>query len=145
MSSPFRIVLFIGMMLTTYTDGLIKFKLPKTDIIHPKSGLVMQYLSEFRPANKIITFTVTIPMYSDMCYLVPNIAMGKIPQCMEKEATMREIRAINVQLARNSSVVPFDNQTISVRAELNRPILPLRSAKLDKPRIYPNRIIVGDC
>ncbi|CAF1521512.1 unnamed protein product [Adineta ricciae] len=144
MSSPLSILLFIGMMLTTYTNGLIKFKLPKTDIIHPKSGLVMQYLSEFRPANKIITFTVTIPMYSDMCYLVPNVAMGKIPQCMEKEATMREIRAINVQLARNSSVVSLDNQTRPERAELNRTMLPLRSAKQEKPRIYPNRIVVGD-
>jgi len=84
--------------------GLVKFTIPKTDVVHPKSGLILHYLSEYRPANKIITFTVTIPMYSDMCYLLPSMAMGKIAECQVKEMTIRELRAIKDELDNNKTL-----------------------------------------
>lgn len=96
----YLLTLFILIITTSSTKGLIKFTLPKTDVVHPKSGVILHYLSEYYPANKIVTFTVTIPMYSDMCYLVPSKAMGKIFQCLEIEATMREIKSIKNELRR---------------------------------------------
>jgi hypothetical protein len=91
------ILLCMNVVLITPIIGLVKFTIPKTDVIHPKSGLILHYVSEYRPANKIITFTVTLPMYSDMCYLIPHEAMGKIPECNDKEATIREIRSIQAE------------------------------------------------
>jgi len=92
------------MVSTTHILGLVKFTIPKTDVVHPKSGLILHYLSEYRPANKIITFTVTLPMYSDMYYLIPNEAMGKITECQDKEANVREIRAIQEELQKSKTL-----------------------------------------
>lgn len=97
-STMYFFLILIIIISTNLSDALIKFTLPKTDIVHPKSGLILHYRSEYRPANKIVTFTVTIPMYIDMCYLIPPLAMGKISQCLDKEATMRAIRAIRNDL-----------------------------------------------
>jgi hypothetical protein len=97
--------LLMTLVPTTQILGLVKFTLPKTNIVHTKSGLILHYLSEYRPANKIITFTVSLPMYADMCYLIPNIAMGKIPECQAKEATIRQIRTINDEVQKNKTLL----------------------------------------
>ena len=55
--------------------------LPKQDTVHKSSGLIFQYLSEYKPANNIMTFTVSIPVVKDMCYLLPMNAIKKIHQC----------------------------------------------------------------
>lgn len=60
------------------SDDLI---IAKTDIVHATSGLILQYKSTYRPANKVITFSATIPMTADMCYLVPVSVLKKIPRC----------------------------------------------------------------
>lgn len=67
----------------------INLTLPKTDIIHTTSGLILHYLSDYKPSNNIVTFTVTIPMVADMCYLIPIKSMRKIPQC--NQPTMPKI------------------------------------------------------
>jgi len=97
-----HIVLLMIMVPTTQILGLVKFTIPKTDVVHPKSGLILHYLSEYRPANKIIIFTVTMLMYSDMCYLIPSMTMGKISQCQVKEDTMRQLTVIKNELIRNT-------------------------------------------
>jgi len=89
----------------------VKFTIPKTDVVHPKSGLILHYVSEYRPANKIITFTVSLPMYSDMCYLIPSEAMGKIAACKDKEAVIREIRAIQGQEEKNKTLSKRQDET----------------------------------
>ncbi|UJR24368.1 hypothetical protein I4U23_005745 [Adineta vaga] len=68
-------------IIATPTWSLANFTIPKSDIVHTKSGLILHYLSEYRPANKIVTFTVTIPLVEDMCYLIPKAAIKKIPYC----------------------------------------------------------------
>ena len=55
--------------------------LPKRDIVHKSSGLIMKYISEYKPASDVISITVSIPMIRDMCYIMPWKAMVKIPQC----------------------------------------------------------------
>lgn len=55
--------------------------LPKGNVLHKTSGLVMQYVSEYKPANNIASITVSIPMTRDICYLIPLKARRKIPQC----------------------------------------------------------------
>ena len=75
-----RIVLFL-------TIAVIKLSKPddwvlaKQDIVHPTSGLILQYKSDYRPAHKIITLSTIIPMVADMCYLIPISAFKKIPRC----------------------------------------------------------------
>jgi hypothetical protein len=44
----------------------------------------MNYISEYKPADKVISTIVAIPMGVDMCYLIPWKAMQKIPECREK-------------------------------------------------------------
>jgi hypothetical protein len=41
----------------------------------------MQYLSDYKAAEQIMAFTVSIPMVADMGYLIPIVAAKKIPQC----------------------------------------------------------------
>jgi hypothetical protein len=55
--------------------------LPRSDIVHASSGLVFHYLSEYSPANRIVSFSVSIPMTIDMCYLIPINVIRKINQC----------------------------------------------------------------
>mgnify|MGYP006983387171 FL=1 len=57
------------------------FKIPRSDIIHANSGLILQYKSSYRPANKVIAISTSIPMVADMCYLVPIAALKQIPRC----------------------------------------------------------------
>jgi hypothetical protein len=104
----------------TPITGLIKFTIPKTDVVHPKSGLILHYLSEYRPANKIITFTVTLPMHSDMCYLIPSQAMGKIPECNEKEATIREMKVIREEIRKNKTLSTTANENKNKRTKLTK-------------------------
>lgn len=75
-----RIVLFLTITLTklSKSDDLI---IAKQDIVHPTSGLILQYKSDYRPANKIITLTTVFPMIADMCYLIPISSLKKIPRC----------------------------------------------------------------
>jgi hypothetical protein len=49
-----RIVLFLIITVAklSKSDDLI---LARQDIVHPVSGLILQYKSHYRPANKIIT------------------------------------------------------------------------------------------
>ena len=54
---------------------------PRADIIHATSGLILNYLSDYYPAEKIVTFSVAIPMVADMCHLIPLTALKKIPRC----------------------------------------------------------------
>ena len=98
------ILSLITMIPHTHIFGLVKFNIPKTDIVHPKSGLILHYVSEYRPANKIVTFSVTIPMYSDMCYLIPTSAMGKISECQNEEAAMRELTRLKYEEDRNRTL-----------------------------------------
>ena len=56
-------------------------KLPRSDVLHASSGLIFHYLSDYSPANRIASFTVSIPMTIDMCYLIPVNAIRKIPHC----------------------------------------------------------------
>ena len=56
-------------------------KLPRSAVLHASSGLIFHYLSDYSPANRIASFTVSIPMTIDMCYLIPVNAIRKIPDC----------------------------------------------------------------
>ena len=105
-------LLIITVKPTTPVFGLIKFSIPKTDVVHTKSGLILHYITEYRPANKIITFSVSLPMYADMCFLIPKEAMGKIPECEEKEATVRVIRETQqgIQDKNNQPIQPVGKQ-----------------------------------
>jgi hypothetical protein len=81
---PTILLILIILMLTypgTYTQTL---NLPKADVVHTASGLIMHYLTDYTPSNNILTFTVSIPMVADMCYLIPIQSMRKIPQCDPK-------------------------------------------------------------
>ena len=68
-------------LVGTIQINLAELALPKTDIVHTASGLILHYLSEYVPANNIVSFTVSIPMVTDMCYLIPIASKNKIPQC----------------------------------------------------------------
>lgn len=74
------------------TMALVNFTIPKADTIHTKSGLILHYLSDFQPADRIITFTVTIPMTADMCYLIPKSTKNKIPHCQSDSLTMKNMK-----------------------------------------------------
>jgi hypothetical protein len=41
----------------------------------------MQYLSDYKAAEQIMAFTVSIPLVADMGYLIPIVGAKKIPQC----------------------------------------------------------------
>ena len=56
--------------------------LPRADIVHASTGLLMHYLSEYSPANRLVSFTVSIPMSKDMCYLLPLAVVRKLPFCI---------------------------------------------------------------
>jgi hypothetical protein len=57
--------------------------LPPSDIVHSSTGLILYYLSQYSPANRLVSFTVSIPMTSDMCYLLPLTAIRKLPFCVQ--------------------------------------------------------------
>jgi hypothetical protein len=56
-------------------------KLPTSHVVHASSGLILHYLNEYTPSNRIVSFTVSVPMTKDMCYLIPLNAIRKIPRC----------------------------------------------------------------
>lgn len=55
--------------------------LPQRDVLHKSSGLVMKYVSEYKPANEVMAITISIPVVASMCYIIPWRAMKKIPIC----------------------------------------------------------------
>jgi len=79
-SMNLRIVIFLTITLIklSKSDDWI---LAKQDIVHPTSGLILQYKSDYRAANRIVTLSTVIPMVADMCYLIPISAFKKIPRC----------------------------------------------------------------
>jgi hypothetical protein len=79
-SMTLRVVIFLTITLIklSKSDDLL---IAKQDIVHPTSGLILKYKSDYRPANRIITLTTVIPMVADMCYLIPISAFKKIPRC----------------------------------------------------------------
>lgn len=82
-SKKFLFTIIVIWATAKSTQSLVSFTIPKTDVVHTKSGLMLHYLTEFQPGNNIVTFVVTIPMLEDMCYLIPIGAMKKIPKCMD--------------------------------------------------------------
>ncbi|CAF1535619.1 unnamed protein product [Adineta ricciae] len=84
-------MLLFTSLLATPIYSLVNFTIPKSDVVHTKSGLIFHYLSQYRPANRIVTFTVTIPMLEDMCYLIPKVAMKKIPYCFPNSTMAKTI------------------------------------------------------
>ena len=111
----YPLLVIVG-ILNMPISGLVNFTLPKADIVHTKSGLILHYLSEYRPADQIVTFTVTIPMVPDMCCLIPRGAMKKIPHCHPKAPIMQKF-------AREQSTLQIDRIPTSRRptATLTRP------------------------
>ena len=75
-----RIVIFVIVTLIKLCkwDDLI---IAKQDIVHPTTELILQYKSDYRPANKIVTLSTVIPMVADMCYLILISAFKKIHRC----------------------------------------------------------------
>ncbi|CAF1519865.1 unnamed protein product, partial [Adineta steineri] len=93
-------------------------KIPKSDIVHTVSGLILHYVSEYRPSNKIVTFTVTFPMVEDMCYFVPASAMQKIPGCK------RQFSKTNLaQLNKKRRPDPNKGNITNVKSTIGKPRL----------------------
>lgn len=83
-ASRTMIVIILIFLITTIPTKLTKaddWILAKQDIVHPASGLILQYKSGYKPANKIVTLSTVIPMVADMCYLLPISAFKKIVRC----------------------------------------------------------------
>ena len=72
------LLLIIVVIKLSTSDDLI---LSKQDIVHPTSGLLLQYKSFYRPGNKIVALSTVIPMVADMCYLIPVSSLNKIDRC----------------------------------------------------------------
>lgn len=75
------ILLLLSFMKLDIIKSAKVLELPKSDIVHTASGLVLHYVSEYQPSNKVVTFTVSLPMVADMCFLIPLSATRKIPEC----------------------------------------------------------------
>jgi hypothetical protein len=88
---PIVFIVVIGFS-TNQNLQAANFTIPKSDIIHASSGLILHYLSDYKPSNNIIAFAVSIPMVADMCYLIPIMAMKKIPQCRKPSASRNTSR-----------------------------------------------------
>ena len=61
--------------------------LPHSNTLHPTSGLIFQYLSQYSPTDTIIPLTVSIPLTRDMCFLIPYHALRRIPPCRRQNLT----------------------------------------------------------
>ena len=103
-------ILIILGILTIPISSLVKFTIPKNDIVHTRSGLILHYSSEYRPAKRIVTFTVTIPMLPDMCYLIPRNAMNKIPQCRPNEVVLKKLKE-EEKLQDNENLPKYERST----------------------------------
>ncbi|CAF4321671.1 unnamed protein product [Rotaria sp. Silwood2] len=112
MITIFHALFMMGGIRKMQVSGLINFTIPKTDIVHTKSGLILHYLSEYRPADKIVTFTVTIPMVPDMCYLIPQRAKRKIPHCQSDSPHMQNHGKQSITSEANKSIT--DKRTTKV-------------------------------
>lgn len=108
--------------------------LPKTDIIHTDSGLILHYLTEYKPSNEIVTFSVDIPMVSDMCYLLPRVSMKKIPACV-----LGYVKKIN---RTGFSITEDQNMTVSNREHL---LVPNPEPSTEIPnRLIRNKRLITD-
>lgn len=45
--------------------------LSRSNTLHPTSGLIFQYLSQYSPTDTIIPLAISIPPVREMCYLIP--------------------------------------------------------------------------
>lgn len=70
-------------MFMVQNMATMQILLPRRDVLYKSAGLVMNYISEYKPADSVISVTVAIPMNADMCYLIPLKSMKKIPQCKD--------------------------------------------------------------
>ncbi|CAF4844361.1 unnamed protein product, partial [Rotaria sp. Silwood2] len=91
--------------------------LPKRDTLHKSSGLIMKYLSEYKPANDVTSISIAIPMVSDMCYIIPLKAMKKIPQCniktkQEKNERGTKTNVIQQQERKKDTIQPRNKRFI---------------------------------
>jgi hypothetical protein len=94
----FKLGLFFG-YLSTLSLALVP--LPQANVIHPTSGLALQYLSQYSPADSIIPLTVSIPLTTDMCYFLPLHVLEKIHSCRQSKSnnTPRTKRLISEIIA----------------------------------------------
>lgn len=89
---PFQIKIFIMaklilMLLYLTTSSTAIIPLPRANIVHPTSGLALQYVAQYSPADSIIPLTVSIPLTGDMCYVLPLHVLKKIPSCRDAQIT----------------------------------------------------------
>ena len=75
------VLLLITLMKLEMITSIKILEIPKADIIHTASELVLHYISDYQPSNKVVTFIASFPMVEDMCFLIPLSAMKKIPEC----------------------------------------------------------------
>ncbi|CAF3081319.1 unnamed protein product [Rotaria sp. Silwood2] len=73
-----NLILFL---LYPLPSSLLLTPLPQSNFLHPTSGLALQYISQYSPADSVVPFPVAIPFTQDMCYLLPLHAVRKIPTC----------------------------------------------------------------
>ena len=72
---------YLSVFVSLLCSPIILHPLPSSNVVHASSGLIMHYLSNYSPSNRIVSFTVSVPMTIDMCYLIPINAIRKIPHC----------------------------------------------------------------
>lgn len=82
--------------------------LPQRDVLHKSSGLVMKYLSEYKPANEVMAITISIPVVPSMCYIIPWRAMKKMATCeaiinQDKNEMEQRINETSKQKEKNGS------------------------------------------
>ncbi len=75
-------IIFIFSLLVSHVfNKNFTSELPRSDILHASSGLILHYLNDCSPCNRVISLTVSFPMTADMCYLIPINVIRKIPAC----------------------------------------------------------------
>ncbi|CAM4832609.1 unnamed protein product [Rotaria magnacalcarata] len=52
-----------------------------TTIVHPETGLFLDYVGLYTPSEKIIHTSAIFPMTTDSCHFLPPSAAGNIPSC----------------------------------------------------------------
>ena len=75
------LLLHLTPLLQPASSATSLIKLPSSDIVHASSGLILQYINKHTPADRIASFTMSIPLSTDTCYLLPPNAIRNIPDC----------------------------------------------------------------
>ena len=59
LQETFDVKIFQLFMIIALTPAfaLVHFTIPKTDIVHTRSGLIIHYLSQYQPSNKIVNYS----------------------------------------------------------------------------------------